>query len=170
MRPQKQPQSAYAPSNLRLPLPCASQSDPHTVRRPSRATTLPGWLRSRHHLSASARTITARVEKPGGQFVTSASMLLVAVLLVIVFLLIIALTTWLALLLLAVALCRGAAAADARDLDLTARHLSNAATERYPSGAAPESRARVTRPRHAAPQHGFPSRTRRKTKHAPRVI
>lgn len=92
-------------------------------------------------------------------------------LLVIVFLLI-ALTTWLALLLLAVALCRGAAAADARELALTARHLSNAATERYPSGAAPGSRARVTvtRPRHAAPQHGFPSRARRKTKHAPRVI
>lgn len=84
-------------------------------------------------------------------------------------LLLIALTTWIALLLFAVALCRGAATADARDLALTARHLSNAATERYPSGAVPGLRARVTRPRHTAPQHGFPSRAR-ETKHAPRVI
>jgi hypothetical protein len=90
-------------------------------------------------------------------------------LLVIVFLLI-ALTTWLALLLFAVALCRGAAAADARDLALTARHRSDAGIEPNPSSAAPGSRARVTRSRHAALQHGFPSRARRGTKHAPRTI
>lgn len=57
---QREPPSASYSSTY--PSPCTSQSasqpdpsheaGPYTVRRPSRVAMLPGWLRSRHNLSA----------------------------------------------------------------------------------------------------------------------
>ena len=100
-------------------------------------------------------------------FVTSASMLQVIVLLVI------ALTTWLALLLFAVALCRGAASADktasaasAKWLPAPGRPIHSTARPR----AVAVPRTLAARARHTAPQRYFPSRARRGTKHTPRVI
>jgi hypothetical protein len=99
-------------------------------------------------------------------FVASASMLQVIVLLLI------ALTTWLALLLLAVSLCRGAASADkqasatsAKWLPTPGRPIHSAAR---PRPVAPP-RTLAARARHTAPQRYFPSRARRGTKHTPRV-
>jgi hypothetical protein len=100
-------------------------------------------------------------------FVTSASMLQVIVLLLI------ALTTWLALLLFAVALCRGAASADEKTLAASAKRLTIPARPTH-SAARPRTavapRTLAARARHTAPRRYFPSRARRGTKHTPRVI
>lgn len=100
-------------------------------------------------------------------FVTSASMLQVIVLLVI------ALTTWLALLLFAIALCRGAAAADKKTISASAKRPL--IPEWPPHSAARPRRLAVPRTIAARAPHGTPrryytpSRARRGTKHTPRV-
>jgi hypothetical protein len=100
-------------------------------------------------------------------FVTSASMLQVIVLLVI------ALITWLALLLLALALCRGAAAADEKAITASARRPL--IPERPVHSDARPRRLAVPRTITAGSPHGTPrryytpSRARRGTKHTPRV-
>ena len=119
-------------------------------------------------IATPARTITARVEKPGGQFVTSASMLLVIVLLLIL------LTIWLALLLFAIALCRGAASADGRAVAASAERPIPEQPIRFaghPRTVAARARTVARRARYAAPRRYYSaSRARRGTKHTPRAI
>jgi hypothetical protein len=100
-------------------------------------------------------------------FVTSASMLQVIVLLVI------ALTTWLALLLFAIALCRGAAAADKKT---TVAAAKRPLIPEWPTHSAARPRrlavprAIAARASHGTPRrYHTPSRSRRGTKHTPRV-
>jgi len=100
-------------------------------------------------------------------FVTSASMLQVTVLLLI------ALTTWLALLLFAVALCRGAASADEKAIAASAKRLLPGpplhAAARPHTVAVPHALA--ARAPHGTPRrYHAPSRARRGSKHTPRVI